>query len=292
MRTVAITGAGGYIGKKLIGRFESEGYECVPIKRDFLTGKADRVAELLARCDMVVHLAGAPVLQRWTAKSKAEIYNSRVLSTRKLVEAIEFLPVEKRPELFLSASAVGIYQSGETHDESSTCFDPGFLGKLVQDWEAASMTLPGEVRRVVFRIGLVLAGDSKTIQTMLPAFKLGLGGKIGSGKQAFPFVYTGDLVSAFLWAVRNSNANGVYNLVAPQAITNSEFTTQLAKKLKRPAFFTVPPFALRLVYGDAACLLTQSPLVVPERLIREGFQFSKPTIDDLLEGEFSDWERG
>ncbi|HBL77587.1 MAG: TIGR01777 family protein [Bacteroidetes bacterium GWF2_42_66] len=280
---VVITGSNGYIGRKLINRLQTEGYECIPVKREFWDRGIEKLSELLAGTNVVVNLAGAPVLQRWTAKNKAEIYSSRVLTTQKLVSAIYLLPEVKRPKIFISASAVGIYQSGETHNESSTRFASGFLGKLVQDWEQASATLPDDVRRVVFRVGLALGNDSKTIKTMLPAFRMGLGGKIGSGKQVFPFVHVDDLVSAFLWVIKNPEASGIYNLVAPQIVTNQQFTLQLAQKLKRPAFFAIPSFILKIIFGEASQLLIESPSVIPERLIKSGFIFSKSTISEALD---------
>jgi uncharacterized protein (TIGR01777 family) len=280
---IAITGSGGYIGQKLTSRLQAEGHVCIPVKRELLNDKTEKISELLAVADLVVNLAGAPVLQRWTTRNKAEIYESRVLTTQKLVSAIHLLPEGKRPATFISASAVGIYRNNEMHDESSKRFDDGFLGRLVQDWENASSGLPENVRRVIFRISLVLGNDSKTIQMMLPAFKMGLGGKIGNGKQPFPFIHVDDLVSAILWAIKNDGATGIYNLTAPHIISNREFTIRLARKLKRPSFFTIPPFALKIAFGQAARLLTQSPVIIPKRLTDSGFTFSKPTIEEALE---------
>ena len=279
---IAITGSSGYIGKKLISRLQAEGYECTPLKRELWDEKIEKISELLANTDVVINLAGAPVLQRWTAKNKTEIYNSRIFTTQKLVSAIYLLPEQKKPKIFISASAVGIYRNGEIHNELSHRYDNGFLGKLVQDWEKASATLPDDVRRVVFRTGLVLGNDSKTITKMLPAFRTGFGGRIGNGKQSFPFIHIDDLVSAFLWVMRNTDAKGIYNLVAPQTITNRQFTVQLAKKLKRPAIFAIPSFILKAIYGEASQLLIKSPSVIPERLIKNGFIFSKPTIKEAL----------
>lgn len=279
---VAITGSRGYIGTNLIVRLKQEGHECIPVKREFWDGRIERISELLASVDVVINLAGAPVLQRWTITNKTNIYNSRIQTTQKLVSAIHLLPNAKRPIIFISASAISIYRNDEVHDESSQRYSNDFLGKLVYDWESASLTLPDEVRRVVFRIGLVLGRNSKTITNLLPAFKLFLGGKIGNGKQSFPFIHIDDLVLAFQWAIKNNNVSGTYNLVAPQIITNSQFTVLLAKKLKRPAIFTVPSFVLKIVFGKASGLLIKSPTVIPERLNNSDFVFSKPTIDDTL----------
>jgi uncharacterized protein len=281
---IAITGSSGYIGQKLIIKLQNEGFECIRVKREFWNGRVERISELLANTDVVINLAGAPVLKRWTLKNKNEIYSSRVHTTQKLVSAIHLLPEIKRPHTFISISAIGIYKNNETHDESSDRFSNDFLGELVLNWESASATLPEKIRRVVFRTGLVLGNDSKTIKNMLPAFKMYLGGKIGNGKQAFPFIHIDDLVSAFVWAIKNTGATGIYNLVAPQVITNRQFTKQLAKKLNRPSFLMIPSFILKLVFGKAAQLLIKSPTVIPERLKNNSFIFMKPSIEEALNG--------
>jgi len=279
---IVITGAGGYIGQKLTERFRSESHECIPVKREFLNGRVEKISELLAGTDIVINLAGAPVFQRWTFRNKEEIYNSRVLTSQKLCSAIHLLPAAKRPKTFISISAVGIYKAGETHDESSIRFDNSFTGKLVQDWESASASLPVDVRRIIFRTGMVIGKDSKTIQQLLPVFKAGLGGKTGNGKQAFPFIHIDDVVSAFSWAINSPKTEGIFNLVAPQTITNKKFTDQLAKELNKPAFFTIPSFLLRLIFGKASQLITKSPVVIPRQLLQCGFVFTKPAIEEAL----------
>ena len=279
---VIITGSNGYIGKNLVYRLESEGFECIPAKRMWWSRQIEEISELLADSDIVINLAGAPILKRWTKRNTDEIYNSRILLTQKLVSAIHLLPSAKRPKIFITASAIGIYENGSLHDETSTQYDDGFLGKLVQDWEQVSLTLPGSVRRVVFRTGLVLGKESKTIANMVPLFKIGLGGRISKGKQPFPFIHIDDLVLAFVWAIKNQDASGVFNLVSPQSVTNKQFTTALAKQLRRPAFFIIPAFILRIIYGKASQLLVDSPKVTPVKLIKMGFVFQKPSIEDSL----------
>lgn len=279
---VVITGSSGYIGKNLFNRLQTEGFDCISVKREFWDGRVERISELLAGTDVVINLAGAPILKRWNKKNKDEIYKSRVSLTQKLVSAIHLLPETKRPGIFITASAIGIYNNGVSHDETSKRFDNGYLGKLVQDWELASSTLPDNVKRIVFRIGLVLGKESKTVTSMVPIFKFGLGGKIASGKQPFPFIHIDDLVAAFVWAIKNKEATGVFNMVAPHSITNKQFTNQLAKRLKRPALFTVPAFILKMLLGNAAQLLIQSPEIIPKKLIEKGFVFGRPTIEDAL----------
>ena len=279
---IGITGASGFIGQQLIDSLQSKGHTCVAIKRDLLYNPENGLSDILSGCDAVINLSGAPIIQRWTAKKKRIIYCSRVDTTLNLTETIRKIPVAKRPKVFVSASAVGIYEAGLEHDESSKLFDRGFAGTVVQDWEKASEPIPPSTRRVIFRIGVVLGKESQTIKQLVPLFKLGLGGKIGSGKQAFPFVHINDLVSAFEAALINENYSGIYNLVAPTTIDNAEFTKCFAQTLKRPALLPVPAFAIRLVLGKASGLLLEGATVIPKRLREAGFIFSYPTIGKAL----------
>lgn len=279
---VCITGASGFIGQSLTKTLQQNGIDCISINRSLLYGKTENLAEILINTDAVINLAGAPIIQRWTEKTKAIIYDSRVITTQNLVQAIQLIPPAEQPKIFLSASAVGIYKTGAMHDETSQLFDEGFTSNVVRDWEAASVKLPESIRRVIFRIGVVLGKQSQTIKNLRPLFQLGLGGKVGSGQQAFPFIHIDDLVTAFFIALTNEKYHGIYNLVEPDAITNSDFTHAFARVLKRPAFFPVPPFALKLLYGKAATLLLEGCFVKPARLEQEGFQFNYPTIEKAL----------
>lgn len=279
---ITITGASGYLGKIITNELKNKGHEVLPITRELLYGPAENLASEIKNTDVLINLAGAPILQRWTTKNKKEIYDSRIQTAENLARAFQILFPEERPAKVISASAIGIYASGKTHTETSSDFNDGFLGEVVKDWEQSWNGLPQEVRLTLFRIAVVLGKESATIQKLLLPFKLGIGGKIGSGKQPFPFVHETDVARAFLWATENKTAIGVFNLVAPQEISNSGFTRALAKKLKRPAFIPVPPFFLKLLFGKAASALTQSPAVVPHKLLETGFEFKYSTIDDTL----------
>lgn len=280
---ITITGASGYLGKIITNELKNKGHEVSPISRELLYGPAENLAGKLKNTDILINLAGAPVLQRWTAKNKKEIYNSRIKTSQNIARAFQILFPKERPSKVISASAIGIYSAGKTHSEESLDFDNGFLGEVVKDWEQSWNRLPEEVQLTLFRIAVVLGKQSATIQKLLLPFKLGIGGKTGSGKQPFPFVHETDVARAFLWATENKKAVGVFNLAAPQEITNSGFTRTLAKKLRRPAFIPVPPLALRILFGKAASMLTQSPAVVPHKLLETGFEFKYSTIDDSLD---------
>lgn len=279
---IAISGSSGYIAQNLIPLLEASNHTVISIKRSEL-GVTDQLTKILSDTDVVINLAGAPILQRWTTANKNEILGSRTDSTRNIVHAINQLSTDHRPGLFISASAIGIYTPNMVHTEESTSFATDFVAEVVKKWENASEDLNPYVRRVVFRIGLILGKEAKTIQNLLPLFKFGLGGKIGNGKQSFPFIHIQDVVNAILWSIENSESKGIYNLAAPENIDNKTFTNTLAKSLNRPAIFTVPAFSLKFILGEASSLLLQSPQVYPERLINEGFKFLFPDIHSTIE---------
>lgn len=280
---IKITGANGYIGKKLVELLRSEGKHVKIIDRRLLYASQKELADQILGSDVIINLAGAPILQRWTKHNKIAIYNSRVVTTKKLCDAINSIAEDHQPKVFISASAIGIYQAKIVHEEDSRSLSSGFSGKLVMDWENASLNLDKPIRRVIFRLGIVLGKDSNTIKNMLPVFKLGLGGIIGDGAQAFPFIHIDDVLRIFHDAVNNDKLTGIFNLVAPQQIDNRKLTNSLAGLLNRPAFMKVPGFAIKAFLGEASELLLKSPFVVPKRLTQSGFHFNYPTIEETLD---------
>jgi len=261
---------------------KKQGHEVSGIERKLIYGSTVILSKELEGSDVIINLAGAPILQRWTKRKKTLIYESRVRTTRNLVQAINALPKEKQPKKFINASAIGIYKSGYIHDENSVNYNSGFDGIVVKDWENASSELVPTIRKNIFRIGLVIGKEAKTITNLLLPFKLGLGATLGNGKQPFPFVHEKDVFRAFVWAVEDLDKNGIFNLVAPESISNKEFTKALAKILNRPAFFSIPGFILKMILGDAAALLTDSPEVKPKKLLDSGFGFNYPDINSAL----------
>jgi len=280
---ILISGAHGYIGRQLTLHLKERGHEVFGISRSLLYGDNSLLRTYIMGVDVIINLAGSPILQRWTKEAQERIYNSRISSTRKLVRNISKLAPDDRPKKFISASAIGIYASGSTHKEESKNKDTGFLGKTVGDWEQALDDLPEGVQKHIFRLGLVLGKGSKIIKQMLPIFKIGLGGPIGNGQQASPFIHEQDVVQAFTKIIEEVDEDTLLNLCAPQQITNAEFTKALGKKLHRPTFFPVPTLALRLLYGRAASLLTESPQIDSSKLQQYGYTFSYPDIDSSLE---------
>lgn len=279
---IAISGPNGYIAINLIRKLQSVNHHIIKIRRHELYNLT-ALSRIISGTDCVIHLAGAPILQKWTNENKNEILKSRTETTQNIVSIINNLPFGERPKTFISASAIGIYKSGFTHSETSTNFSDDFVGQVVKQWENSSGNLDQSVRKIIFRIGVVIGKESETIRKLVPVFKLGLGGKVGNGKQPFQFVHINDVVNAFFWAVQNKEVYGIFNLTAPQNITNSQFTKALAEKVKRPAFFSVPEGALKLVYGEAASLLYESPQAYPARLLEYGYRFKYPDIESALE---------
>ena len=223
---IAISGTSGYIARNLIIELKVAHHEIIAIKRSTLYD-IDQLTELLTNTSVVINFAGAPILRRWTKTNKNEIVRSRIDTTQNIVKAINGIASDKRPSLFISASAIGIYSSDELHTEESTSFSNDFIGEVVKNWEKESEKLIPTARKVIFRIGLILGKEAKTIQNLLPVFKMGLGGKIGSGKQPFPFIHIRDVTKAIIWSIENQKAKGIYNLVAPENINNKIFTTSI-----------------------------------------------------------------
>ncbi len=279
---IIITGASGYIGSKLKQRLTVAGHQVITLTRDYLYGREEDLVNMISGAHAVVNLAGAPILQRWTKYNRINIYNSRILTTKKICKGINSLSQNKRPKAFISASAVGIYKTGMQHDETSSKLATTFPGKLVMDWEDASKILSDDVRRVIFRLGITVGKDSKMIKNLLPSFRLGLGAKVGDGYQAFPFIHIVDVVRAFSDALTNSFYAGVFNLVAPGTVNNREFTNQFANALNRKSFLTIPPFFLKAILGEASELLLSSPKVSPKRLAQMGFPFKYPDISSAI----------
>lgn len=279
---IKIVGKNGYLGQLVAHDLINNNHQVSGIDRPILYGENTLLQEAIRGCDVVINLAGAPILQAWTRKNKEKIYNSRVSVTQYIVKAINALPLEQRPKRFIQASAIGIYTPGEAHNEWSTHLATDFLGKLVKDWEGALETLHYSVEKTIFRLGLVLGEESKIISRLKPLFHWGLGAQLGHGKQAFPFVHERDLSRAFVAAVEDRLPSSVYNLVAPETINNKTFTHTFAKQMKKKALFTIPPFVLRLQLGKAAQLLLESPEISSAKIIADGFDFQFPTLEETM----------
>ena len=238
---------------------------------------------MLEGFDAVVHLAGEPITGRWNATKKRAIRDSRIKGTRLLCETVAGL--SSRPRVLVAASASGYY--GDRGDEvlrEESEAGSSFLSKVCQDWEAATEPAAESGIRVVnLRIGFVLSPAGGGLAKMLPAFKMGVGGKIGSGKQYLSWIAIDDLVQIILFAITTEVLKGPANAAAPNPVTNSEFSTTLGRVLGRPAIFPMPAFAVRLAFGEMGDeLLLASARMEPARLRRAGYQFRFPQLEGAL----------
>jgi uncharacterized protein (TIGR01777 family) len=284
---VAITGASGLVGTALQARLKTEGHTVRPLARgqgkDWDPDTGWIRPAVLEGVDAIVHLSGASIGEgRWSAKRKRELVDSRVGSTRLLITAMSGM---EHPPALISASAIGYYgnRGDQVLDETSGKGD-GFLAGVVQQWEdeVAKAEAIG-ARTVRLRFGVVLAKEGGALNRMILPFKFGAGGRLGSGKQWFSWVTLHDLTRVIATAVTDASKSGVYNVTAPEPVTNRELTKALAKAVHRPAIFPVPPFALRLLLGEAADeLLLYSQRVLPRRLAEEGFDFDHKEIGEAL----------
>ncbi len=280
MSLIAISGSTGFVGSNLTKSLKKEGHQIIPLTRADFRKDVQEMATEIEGADVLIHLAGAPIIKRWSKSYKDEIYHSRVDTTHLLVEAMK--KMKDKPSLFISTSAIGIYKDGKEHTEESDEFSDSFMGVVCNDWEANARLVSPEVRTVIFRLGMVLGKEGGALKTMLPIFKAGLGGKIGSGDQGFSWIHLQDLVNAYHFVMEKESLQGAFNLTAPQPVSNKEFTRQLAKALNRSAIFSVPEFGLRLIYGEGAQALTSGAFVRPKRLNQEAFKFDFPTLKAAL----------
>jgi uncharacterized protein (TIGR01777 family) len=278
---VALTGARGFVGSALTELLQNQGHETKALSRR--PGPAD-----LEGVEAVVHLAGEPVAQRWTAEVKRRIRNSRVLGTRHLVESIKSL--ETKPKVVLCASATGYYghRGDEVLTEESEAGE-GFLAETCREWENEAKVLETlGVRVVLVRIGIVLGRGGGALAKMLPPFRLGVGGRLSHGKQWMSWIHRDDLTRLMVWALENEEVRGAVNGTAPGAVTNAQFTNVLGGALRRPTLFPVPEFALKLVFGEMARVLLESQRVKPEVAEDKGFAYKYPDLEpalrDLLAG--------
>ncbi len=299
---VAITGATGFVGSRLVERLHSEGQTVVVLTRN--TSFAQKVfpseafpnveiiaytptasgswQDALSGCDAVVNLAGEPIGEgRWTAERKQEILNSRKLSTQKIVEAIALS--NPKPSVLVNASAIGYYGTSETatFDETSPSGDD-FLAQVCQAWEAEAQKVQAfGVRLVILRFGIVL-GTGGALGKMITPFKLFAGGPIGSGKQWFSWIHLDDIVNLILQALTKPEMQGVYNATAPNPVRMSELSQTMGQVMNRPSWLPVPNFAIEALLGDGAIVVLEGQEVQPKRILETGFEYLYPNLKPAL----------
>lgn len=290
---ILVTGSSGLIGSALVRHLTAGGHYVVRLVRrnpdrsrgdltwDPTTGRVERAG--LEKLDAVVHLAGESIVGLWTEAKKKRIHQSRVQATEFLMEALAGLT--HRPRVIVSASAIGYYGNrGEQWVNERSGPGMGFLPTLCQEWEKATeLASNAGIRVVNLRIGIVLSPAGGALKAMLPAFRLGLGGRLGNGRQYMSWIELGDLVSAIQFCIENDAVEGPVNGVAPEPVTNREFTRALGAALNRPTLFPVPGFLLKLLPGGFAREgVLASQRVEPAALRKAGFEFAHPTLPDAL----------
>ncbi|TGG84163.1 MAG: TIGR01777 family protein [Aphanocapsa feldmannii 277cV] len=292
-----LTGATGFVGRELVPSLEVAGHDLVLVSRDGkraqrMAPRADVVEadpsqpgpwqELTGRVEGVINLAGEAIAEkRWTPAQLLQLRNSRIDTTRHLVEALE--AAARKPAVFISGSAIGYYGSS-----SSTCFDeqspPGedVLGQLCRDWEAAALPAERFTRLVRLRLGIVLGPDGGALGRMIPMFRLGLGGPIGSGQQWMSWIHRTDLCRLIVTALEDGAYEGVYNAVAPNPVSMATMATALGKAMGRPSLLPLPAPVLQMLLGDGAKVVLEGQQVMPRHLNQQGFAFRYPQLDAAL----------
>jgi hypothetical protein len=297
---ITITGASGLIGRRLLKVLAKDGHSLTALSRHAGTNlppgvrlsvwdaaKSEAPVDGLRDADAVIHLAGAPVAQRWNAQVKQDIRDSRVAGTHNLVQALSKL--SRKPPVLICSSATGYYGSrGDEILVESSAPGKDFLADVCVEWEKEAQAAEALGMRVVrVRTGIVLDARGGALQKMLPPFKMGVGGKLGSGKHWMAWIHLDDLAGLFQFALAKP-VSGAINGVAPNPVTNADFTKALAAAVHRPAIFPVPGFALSLLFGEMGGILLASQRVVPKAAEGAGFTFRFPelagALADVLKG--------
>jgi len=290
---IFILGGTGFIGQHLCRGFLKRGHEVTLLVRSnkslvklppgatAVLGdplKGGDWQNIAREADVIINLVGETIFHRWTEEYKKRLWDSRIESTRRAVECLT------AGKILFNASAVGYYgDRGEEELDEGSSPGEGFVVKLCLAWEEEALKgLSKGAQVFITRFGIVLGKGGGMLKTVLPIFKLGLGGRLGSGKQWFPWVHVEDILQAMLFLLEKNAEPGVYNFVSPNPIRNVDFTKILAKVLKRPALFPVPKFALKLIYGELADVIMASAKVIPRKLLNLGYQFKYPDFETAL----------
>jgi uncharacterized protein (TIGR01777 family) len=298
MARILVSGSSGLVGSALVPSLKAAGARIARLARPgTVRGASDEERipwvpavpispDAVSGFDAIIHLAGESIVGRWTAGKKARIRDSRIPATTNLARALA--QAERKPQIFLSASAIGYYGNrGNDLLTEESGPGSGFAADLAREWEAATApAADAGIRTVIMRVGIVMATTGGALPKMLPAFKLGVGGRLGDGRQWMSWIDLQDVVGAIHHLLRSDLLHGPVNFVAPKPVTNAEFSKILGSVLSRPAILPVPAFAARLAFGEMADeLLLASQRVEPAKLISSGYPFRFPTLRQSLESQ-------
>ena len=299
---IAISGATGFVGSRLVERLHTEGHRILVLTRNptfaqkvfpspafpnleiiaYTPSVSGTWQDSIAGCDSVVNLAGEPIAEgRWTPERKQEILNTRKLGTQKIVEAIA--KANPHPTVLVNTSAIGYYGTSETasFDEDSASGND-FLSQVCREWEAeATKVKDTNVRLVILRFGIVL-GNGGALGKMITPFKLFAGGPIGSGQQWFSWIHLDDIVSLIIQALTKPTMEGVYNATAPQPVRMNDLSTTMGNVMNRPSWLPVPGFAIEAILGDGAKVVLEGQKVLPKRTLESGFEYQYPNLQSAL----------
>ncbi|HEX5623754.1 MAG TPA: TIGR01777 family oxidoreductase [Sulfuricurvum sp.] len=278
---IVICGMSGFVGNALKNHFLQKGVEVIPLSIRYGTS-LESIASVLDNTDALINLAGANILGRWSKSYKELLRTSRLQTTELLIQALS--QCENPPGVLLNASAVGVYDEDHQHDEYSRYLGNDFLAALVQDWESAALQAQEEgIRVCLMRFGVVYGKGGGAMAKILPAFKLGFGGKMGDGFQMISWIHLEDLVRGCSFLIQHQELEGVFNFTTPEPICNLRQTAKIGQYLHRPTFMSMPSWLVKLVFGEGSCVMLQSKEVYPKRLQEAGFSFLYPTFDSAME---------
>jgi len=278
-KQIAIIGATGLIGSALKEHLKK--FKIISVPGRSFYDSPESIARKLTDIDLIINLAGYPINGRWTKKRKKEIHKSRIELTSNLVKAISLL--DKRPAHLISASAIGIYEDDGLYDESVTDYADNNLAKLVINWESAMRKVKElNVKLTVMRLGIVLSRKGGAYKSIRKIIKLGLGGKMGTGKQGYSFIIIDDVVRAIEFII-DKKIYGVVNLVCPEPVDNLTFIKGIAKKLKRPSIFTLPAWLIKSIFSEGSILILKGQKVIPGVLLKHNFRFVGNNLNSCLD---------
>ncbi len=278
---IAISGHTGFIGGHLKKHFKGQGHEISGIGREDFAKGTGHLTSIVSECDILINLAGAPIIKRWTKSYSKKLWDSRILTTRALTEAIA--ETRDRPKAFFSASGVNIYTDKGIQTEKENQISEDFLGILCQRWEEEALKARIHCNTYVLRFGIVLGKDGGALPQMALPFKMYVGGKIGHGRQMISWIHIDDFMRALDMLINALPDQNVFNFTAPSPVSNATFSAILARTLHKPNLIPVPAFALKLMFGEGAVVLLEGVNAVPENLQNEGFVFHYPELEGALQ---------